>query len=423
MKTASIILICSLCILAPIYSAQAQCIVPHAFGSHDYHYIMGIPDGAPLESIKSIFYAYDYDEDPLDNGTYDREVWFINREGFWYSAGDWCSNGVTGCPLDLTTDHVQIVSYDNDLSTADNDVTFAVLGVPWNVATSKFDFDQITDGITGTLGGGPCCVPLQSIPSVTIGSISGSVPPYQVELSWSEPAYNSFGVGSHGPYTYGYRVYYALTDDDTPPTSNETGWTLVDGGDLVSYGSGGATVTMNSIQVHNQALWFALRVVGIAHSSTAGESLYESAFVGRAANCYYHYYPVFPAPDGTAPSEPVRATKLDDMFEIDWDSTTCPAEGYHIVLGRLENVSSYTIEQEETICYQNDPVTTSLPEYDLFFLVIGRYFEIYDPYGWSYVVESSWGKDSDGIERAGFTPDETCFDPIIYSKDSSPTCP
>lgn len=429
MKTLKILALINLSLFFFCLYLHAACIEPHAFGTHDYHYVIGIPDGVPPETIETIFYIYEYyGGDYIHNDMYDWQTWFVNKLGVWYTTGDWANNGVTACPLSpcTTNHHVQMISYDNDLNTATNVVTYAVFGAPWNPVTTKYDFDQIIDGDYGSFGGGPCCVLMQPIPQITINSVSGLYPDYVYNLDWIEPVQYSYGGSGHPEYVWGYRVYYTTTPWDgiygnvVYPTSNAN-WTPVSTGGDVPIGSYSATVT--TPHDPGTTIFFALSVVGY-DSWTGGPAPLETHYAGQCSTDYvYLSYLPYPAPNGESPTTPLLVNKLTtigDQIEVSWDSITCPSQDYRLLYGELSNVGSYLINDD--FCWISNPYTwSSVPSTDMFFIIVGISNYIYVP---DILFQSSWGTNSNGVERDGTILGWNCDDPdTTLTKNTTNTCP
>jgi len=410
---------------------SAGCAMAYIFGSYWYHYIAGIPDMEDRSTIRTLYYAYNQNTDTqtwAHNASHSSDEWFINDFGVWFAYGNWGNQQVSECPPEGVADHhIQMLAYDPQPG-SDNDVKFAILGV--TLAGGWFDFDNIADGFPwgGCTG---CVVPLQTIPQpaitgVSLGTLGAT---WDVSLTWTEPNHRSYGYPTNHPhYLAGYHVYYAIVPEGTFPVDNDAAWTVADVAPFAASSNDNATINhtvgINATPTICEVMYFALRIVG---QGTPVVSPFMTGFVGRNSINFWatDLMHLFPAPDGTFPTEPLRLTKLDESaatIEIDWDSVTCPSENYNIIYGYLANVSTYT--EKGTLCWTNDPFTWNNDQTaDLFFLVVGT---IYDspwfPSGDLY-LESSWGKDSDGNERSGYTTDHTCGYDYYWWKESGHTCP
>lgn len=95
-----------------------------------------------------------------------------------------------------------------------------------------------------------------------------------------------------------------------------------------------------------------------------------------------------PIPDGTFGSA-MRATKqADGSVNLQWDATSCPSPGAHIVFGRLANVAAQ--QPEGGVCWLGSSGQyrwRELPAFDTWFLLVGDNNE---------GMESSWGSTSTG---------------------------
>lgn len=109
-----------------------------------------------------------------------------------------------------------------------------------------------------------------------------------------------------------------------------------------------------------------------------------------------------PVPDGTI-GVPLRANRIDPAgatIEILWDVTTCPAPGYHLLHGALDDVATPIVAG--AVC---DPGTTGryvwsgVPANDAWFLVVP------DDAG---AVEGLWGLRSDGSPIGGGVASGLC---------------
>ncbi len=123
-----------------------------------------------------------------------------------------------------------------------------------------------------------------------------------------------------------------------------------------------------------------------------------------------------PALDGTAGTTPVTvSTSLPSggRIELAWDVSSCIAHDYKIIYGRLEDVSTLTLQGSQcSIGNAGTFVWSQVPPEDLFFLLVGV-----DDTG---IYESSWGLDSTGEERRGSIASYQCS---ATNKDSGPNCP
>ncbi|MBN2384529.1 hypothetical protein JXQ70_16770 [bacterium] len=274
--------------------SYAACGTATPIGS-TYHRIDGLGNDCGVRTnVRTLYYAWTYDSGNLyypNNGTFSSNTWLLCYDYggtiYWQMNGDFAIAGNIGCPIPQYGDEgIQIISYDADPATADNDVTFAVIGSDAWVA--RYDFDSITEGLLDGQGGNSI-VPLQPIPQVVVGGCTGTAAPWTVELTWTEPLHTSYDTGAASEYMYGYRLYYQVLPWDqlsglppTVPTSNETGWTLLPAGNLVAAGAGGATIQLDGTvgPTINQVMFFALAVVG---AGSEGATPFQTGFVGRSS--------------------------------------------------------------------------------------------------------------------------------------------
>ena len=122
-----------------------------------------------------------------------------------------------------------------------------------------------------------------------------------------------------------------------------------------------------------------------------------------------------PAPDGrngTAPLRGDRVTLNGDTIDLIWDTASCTADEYNLLFGDLANVA--TTQLTSGVCELGTTgqfTWPNVPQGDLFFLIVGAS---------SAGEESSWGVNSDGVERNGNADSSLC---LVTSKNATGTCP
>ena len=109
-----------------------------------------------------------------------------------------------------------------------------------------------------------------------------------------------------------------------------------------------------------------------------------------------------PVPDGSFGS-PMTASRGDlsgSTIELTWDTSSCPAEGYHLLFGPLQDVASLGVAGAAcNLSTAGSATFSDISEDDLWFLLVADD---------AATTEGSWGKRSDGSERAGSAPSDLC---------------
>jgi hypothetical protein len=122
-----------------------------------------------------------------------------------------------------------------------------------------------------------------------------------------------------------------------------------------------------------------------------------------------------PVPDGALSTTPLRAARLGvsgDAIDVFWDATSCPATDYDLIFGDLADVGTYTLAGAECgLDSDGSYGWTGVPAGSLYFIVVGT-----DGAG----IESSWGTNSDLVERNGPSSSNECS---TFLKDASIECP
>jgi hypothetical protein len=265
---------------------QAACSPPATGVGGTYMSITGLTGCADVADCIGMYYAYTHDGTQYPNSGTESVLACVDFPPIYFQlSSDWTNGGTVSCPVPQFGDAtIGIIAWDDNPATADNAVQFIVLGT--NQYVAMYNFDEIDNGNPDPYyGTGNNWCPLQSIPQPQIATISG-VGPYNVNLTWTDPGISSYRPAGAPEYMYGFRVYYATTAWDgvsvpTPPASNDpAGWTVVDGGDYVPYGSGGGTAVMNAAPAEGETIFFALTAVG---QGNLGITPFETGFVGQSS--------------------------------------------------------------------------------------------------------------------------------------------
>ena len=99
------------------------------------------------------------------------------------------------------------------------------------------------------------------------------------------------------------------------------------------------------------------------------------------------------------------------VVAVIWDVTSCPAPGYELLFGFLDDIESYELAGEKcglgpTGAYQ----WLGVPPGDLWFIVVAHDGED---------TEGSWGVDSNGAQRLGTSATGSCGNTV---RDSEGIC-
>ena len=101
----------------------------------------------------------------------------------------------------------------------------------------------------------------------------------------------------------------------------------------------------------------------------------------------------------------------EDMLDVSWDASSCPAADYNLLYGDIANIAGYTFSGAECgIGTSGSYAWSSPPGSTLFFLLVGT-----DGVG----TESSWGWTDAWIERAGTAASGFCG---VTVKEPSNVC-
>ena len=113
--------------------------------------------------------------------------------------------------------------------------------------------------------------------------------------------------------------------------------------------------------------------------------------------------------------QPAGATRFEAQlaaFGGGEDHGSCPAAGYNLLFGNLENVASHSLTGGRCgLGSTGSYAWTGVPQGNLFFLVVGTN---------GMGTESSWGRDSEGLERQGDNASGAC---LVWQKNTAATCP
>jgi hypothetical protein len=121
-----------------------------------------------------------------------------------------------------------------------------------------------------------------------------------------------------------------------------------------------------------------------------------------------------PVPDGGLGTTPVRLDYLPgfDVIGVTWDVVSCTADSYNLLYGHLDDVGSYKLLGSRCdIGTSGEYSWLNVPNHDLYFLIVGA-----DAWG----LESSWGTDSNELERNGAEASGECSGIV---KETSSSCP
>jgi hypothetical protein len=221
------------------------------------------------------------------------------------------------------------------------------------------------------------------------------VTPELVQQVGSHFSYHPFGSAILVPGN-GYHLYQLSYD---PLSTQADLW--IDG-ELVASGYQGSAVSGGAV-ANNYGLGFG--ALNLATINFAEARLESGQLAGGPS----------PVPDGRLATTPLLLDRLTDtgsVVGLTWDVVSCTATDYDVLFGPLASVASYDLLG--AVCGAGNSgsyVWNGVPDGDLFVLMVGTD-------GGS--VESSWGRDSLGVERNGVATSGLCD---VTVKDASEACP
>jgi hypothetical protein len=120
-----------------------------------------------------------------------------------------------------------------------------------------------------------------------------------------------------------------------------------------------------------------------------------------------------PVPDGIV-GTPLRASRANlsgSAIQLQWDVTSCPAAGYHLLYGPLSGVAAPTISGAKCALGTSGSYSWSgVPSSNLWFLLVGDD---------ANATEGSWGLRSDGTPIGGNTASGLCG---FAARDNAGAC-
>jgi len=203
---------------------------------------------------------------------------------------------------------------------------------------------------------------------------------------------------------------------------------LPNGNTLICHGPGG---TFFEVTSELEVVWRYINPINVVGPIEQGSPALQNsvfrayrygtdypAFEGRdlsPGDPLEQYVRPLPVPDGSGTTLPLTASReseTGDELQLFWDTSSCRAQGYHLLFGDLADLSSYELQGSECgIGTLGAYDWSDLPVGDLFFLIVGV-----DATG---IYESSWGVDGSGAERNGDAPSNRCG---VTTKDATELC-
>jgi hypothetical protein len=172
-----------------------------------------------------------------------------------------------------------MLTYDDDLTTSNNAVSYIVMGVPY---IGSFSYDNVNDGGAGGWGCVTCGLWPIAIPLITVSAVDFTAVPPTFDLTWAD-AQNSYGIAPHDDFLWGYQIVYNMTGYTFPvtyPVAN-TGWTPI--GAPVQYGTGMPVQVAVDPGV-DTAIFFALEIIGAGMNGAVYEAApFSGTFSGQAS--------------------------------------------------------------------------------------------------------------------------------------------